>query len=189
MIACKMVNQVSVMRRNLRALILRNCNLGSAKARNQVLKHSTTKKGTEQTLGDFFNLKYDFKKKSGDVSTKKGGRFLLCIDQADALIENDIVKFEKFLSQMTRQCKNLKIVVAAATDMNQHSNIRKMNTNKKIPTMTIEAIDKLKLQPLDSSQSVKMFSEKAGLTLDREPQERRAFNTAFINFIKSDLDY
>ena len=59
---------------------MRNCNLGSNKARNQVLKHSTTKKGTEQILADFFNLKYNFKKKSGDTNIKKGGKFLLCID-------------------------------------------------------------------------------------------------------------
>ena len=84
---------------------------------------------------------------------------------------------------MTRRCKNLKIVVAAAVEMNKHLNTGKVSSNKKKPAMTIEAIDKLKLQPLSPLQSVQMFSEKAGLTLVREPHEKRAFNTAFINFM------
>ena len=104
------------MLRQLKAVILRKCNLDSKHARRDVIKHSTTKKSSERTLVDFFNLKYDVKRK-GDRSLRKNGRFLLCLDQADSLLEHDEVKFEKFLSHMTRQCQHLKIVVAAAINM------------------------------------------------------------------------
>ena len=51
---------------------------------------------------DFFNLKFDVQKRKTSSSKRSNGRFLLCIDQADSLLESDEVKFEKFLSQMTR---------------------------------------------------------------------------------------
>ena len=55
--------------------------------------------------------------------------------------------------------------------------------------MTIEAIDKIELKPLDAKQTVTMFTDKAQLSLTRIAAERGAFNAAYIRFITSDFEF
>ena len=67
------------------------------------------------------------------------------------MLEKDEVKFEKFLSHMTRQCPNLKIVVAAAVNMRDAYEKRKLKSEKQkndkeaaklLPKISIEHVDK-----------------------------------------------
>lgn len=55
--------------------------------------------------------------------------------------------------------------------------------------MTVESFDKIRLEPLAVQSTVKLFLEKAQLSLARVPSEKRAFNEAFTNFIVSDYHF
>ena len=94
---------------------------------------------------------------------------------------------------MTNKCKNLKIVVAAAIDLQKESLKEKMRqpSSKKIMRKFIDSIITMKLEPLSPFQTVVMFTDKTMLDLGaaKIPAERKEFNEAFIKFIVSDSDF
>ena len=98
---------------------------------------------------------------------------------------------------MTMKCPNLKIVVTAAVNMKLRAEQikeeklkRKLSDKKLMPEITIEHVDKQRLEPLTPLQSVIMFVSKGSVNLDSNTLEhKKKFNTEYINFIVADFHY
>ena len=70
MMQFKQVKEVKVMLRQLKAVIVRKCNIdGSTRTgTRKLVQHSATRVSSEQTLVDFFNLKFDVHKRKENTS-------------------------------------------------------------------------------------------------------------------------
>ena len=100
---------------------------------------------------------------------------------------------------MTRQCPNLKIVVAAAVNMRDAYEKRKLKSEKQkndkeaaklLPKISIEHVDKQRLEPLAPMQAVRMFIEKVTINLDSKrlnAEEKANFYREYIAFIVADF--
>lgn len=64
----------------------------------------------------FFNNKHEEKLRK-QKRCKQPNLFLLCLDNAEKIIENDKKEFLEFLADLNESCQDLRIIVTSNIDM------------------------------------------------------------------------